>query len=88
VDSSNAGWNGSISFVRLAGTGGNFRRAQGGSADIRHVDLSFGYIAITVVGAIFAVVFARKLKMTSLSKLLKNDDDKNGGAKAEAYPEG
>ncbi len=39
----------------------------------------FGYIAITIVGSIFAVIFARKLKSRSLGKLIKTEVE-NGGA--------
>ncbi len=36
----------------------------------------FGYIAITIVGSIFAVIFTRKLKSRSLGKLIKTEVEK------------
>ncbi len=36
----------------------------------------FGYIAITIVGSIFAIIFTRKLKSRSLGKLTKTEVDK------------
>lgn len=35
----------------------------------------FGYIAITIVGSIFALIFTRRLKIRSLSKLIKAGED-------------
>lgn len=39
----------------------------------------FGYIAITIVGSIFALIFARKLKVKSIGKLIKTEDRNNTG---------
>lgn len=37
----------------------------------------FGYIAITIVGSIFAITFTRKLKSRSLGKLIKTEVENN-----------
>lgn len=39
----------------------------------------FGYIAITIVGSIFAIIFTRKLKARSLGKLIATDEEPDKG---------
>ena len=39
----------------------------------------FGYIAVTIVGSIFILIFARKLKIKSLGKLMRIEEEPSGG---------